>query len=88
MERVLCVSTQTGSKPRNPDLVRLGSRVRGLRQAAGLTQQQLADAISMTRVTLVRFEAGDTDLGSSRLFTLARALGVEPAQLLEGSTDE
>lgn len=70
------------SDTKSPEAVRLGAHVRDLREAKGMSQQALADAISMTRVTIVRFEAGKSDLGSSRLFALAEALGVEPSVLL------
>ena len=36
----------------------LGSRVRGLREAAGLTQEALAQGAGISRITLVRLENG------------------------------
>lgn len=36
----------------------LGSRVRGLRESAGLTQKALADSAGIARITLVRLENG------------------------------
>ncbi|MFC7500897.1 helix-turn-helix domain-containing protein [Nocardioides sp. GCM10030258] len=67
----------------NPEVSRLAGRVRALRVAAGLTQQEVADAIGVNRVTVARLEAGLHDLGSSRLGALAEALGVEPGAFWE-----
>lgn len=68
---------------RRAELERFGSRVRVLRLAAGLTQQELADACGLNRVTLVRIEGGLHDFGSSRVRALAEALGVVPGSLWE-----
>lgn len=65
------------------DLVRLGQRLRQLRRAADMTQQELADAALITRVTLIRAEAGETSLGARHLYALARALKVEPSDLFQ-----
>ena len=71
-------------QPRAEELVRLGARVRQLRLARSLTQQQLADAIDVHRVNLNRFENGRSDLGVSRVRALAKALDVAPDSLFEG----
>ena len=67
----------------DPDLARLGARVRSLREVAALTQQEVADAAGVTRVTVNRLEAGLVDVRSSSLLAIARALGVGPGQLFE-----
>jgi DNA-binding XRE family transcriptional regulator len=67
-----------GSVARELELKRLGARARDLRTAAGLTQQEVADAVGVTRATINRFEAGSNDFGSSRLSALAAALGASP----------
>ncbi|WP_370692291.1 helix-turn-helix domain-containing protein [Nocardioides sp.] len=68
------------------DLVRLGERARVARVAAGLTQQQVADALEMHRVTFNRFEAGENDLPSSKLLALAEVLRVNPSALFDEPT--
>ena len=75
--------TDARRERRESDRIRLGSHVRSLREARGLTQQDVADALGLTRVTINRFEAGATDLAASRLFLLAELLQVEPGRLLE-----
>lgn len=63
----------------------LGKQVRGLREAAGLTQDTLASAAGIGRVTLIRIENGEQSPRYSTLIALARALGCEPGELLAGS---
>lgn len=65
------------------DLVRqaLGERVRELRRSARLTQGEVAEAVGMSRATIIRVEAGDHDIGASRLPALAEALGVDVGAL-------
>lgn len=63
------------------DLV--AARLRELREAAGLTQGELADsAQGLSRAYLSEVERGEKSLGLETLGRLARALGVEPVELL------
>lgn len=71
------------SDDRKAELKLLGARVKELRQAAGCTQQEVADAIGVNRVTVARFEAGAHDLGVSRLRGLAAVLAVDPGAFWE-----
>lgn len=66
---------------RQVEMKRLGSRARRLREAAGLTQEDVADLVGVTRATINRFEGGRHDLGSSRLTLLARAVRASPREL-------
>ena len=52
----------------------MGRRVRNLRKQAGMTQQQLANAAGIGRVTLVRIESGSYSPRFRTLDALARAL--------------
>ena len=63
---------------------RLGSRVRQLRVASGMTQEQLAEACGLDRKTVNRFETGALSPAVDRLFVIADALGVTASQLLDG----
>lgn len=60
----------------------MGRRIQHLREAAGLSQAQLAEKAGMSKFTLMRWEQGRYDLGLSALFRLAGVLGVEPHELL------
>ncbi|MDO8670772.1 MAG: helix-turn-helix transcriptional regulator [Dehalococcoidia bacterium] len=62
----------------------LGTRVRQLREAAHLTQEDLATAAGIGRVTLVRIENGDQSPRYETLVSLAGALGRPVAELVAG----
>ena len=61
---------------------RMANRVRDLRKQAGMTQQQLADAAGIGRVTLVRIENGSYSPRFRTLDALARALNHPVSHLL------
>lgn len=75
--------------PTNPELeqarqealVALGHRICELRLARSMTQQQLADATGLHRVSVNKLEHGLLDVGVRNVAALAAALGVEPNAL-------
>ncbi len=54
---------------------RVMPRIRELRGAAGITQQELADAALATRQTIIAIEAGKYAPSLELAFRIARALG-------------
>lgn len=66
----------------NPDLKRFGQRVRELRQAAGLSQEELAERCRLHRTYIGGIERGERNVGVLNLLQLARALRVRPGELL------
>ncbi|MCY4374195.1 MAG: helix-turn-helix transcriptional regulator [Spirochaetaceae bacterium] len=60
----------------------LGERLRALRDSAGLTQEQLARAVNIGRVTLVRLENGEQTPRVKTLTVIAEALGKRVSDLL------
>ena len=60
----------------------IGERIRHFRKSAGLTQEALASAADIGRVTLVRLEGGDQTPRFNTLEAIAEALGVSVAELL------
>lgn len=60
----------------------LGTRLREARKNRGLTQERLAVAAGVSRETVRRVEAGDQSPRTSVLVQLARALEVDPGDLL------
>jgi transcriptional regulator with XRE-family HTH domain len=68
------------------DAEAIGANLRALRQAAGLTQEQLAHASGVHMTEVSRIEAGKRDPRISTLLRLARALGAPPSGLLRGLT--
>jgi transcriptional regulator with XRE-family HTH domain len=60
----------------------LGQKVRHLRIAGRLTQQQLADSAGVTQNAIFRIEAGETNPQISTLSGIASALGTSVRELL------
>ena len=54
----------------------IGSNIKGLREKAGMTQEQLAESIGVNRVTLAKYEADKSAPGAKILSRLAIALHV------------
>lgn len=55
----------------------IAGRLRELRTAAGLTQQELAERVGVKREAVARWEKGDQEPGWSYVLALAAALGVD-----------
>lgn len=66
----------------------VGQRVRELRIAGGLTQEQLALRAGIARNVLVDVELGKSGLLYERLFDLAAALGISASEFLFLETDD
>ncbi len=60
----------------------LGERIRQFRESAGLTQEALARAAGIGRVTLVRLENGEQTPRFKTLNAIAEALGIRVPELL------
>src|SRR5712691_1773824 len=65
-----------------PLLAALAGRVRGLREAGGLTRGALAQRSGLSIRFLARIEAGDGNVSLLRLASLADALDTSPDELL------
>ncbi|MEM1335052.1 MAG: XRE family transcriptional regulator, partial [Actinomycetota bacterium] len=64
------------------------TRLRGLRQASGLSLDELADASNLSASTISRVETGKRTLGLDVLVALAGGLGVSLDTLLEPADDD
>src|SRR5262245_16113950 len=62
----------------------VGHRLKALRESQGVTQEQLAEASGVHRVTIARLESGDKLPRFSTLEALASALHVTLGELLSG----
>ena len=60
----------------------MGRRIRKLRKEAGMTQERLAEAAEIGRVTLVRIESGEQSPRFETLSALADALQRPTTELL------
>ena len=69
--------------------VKLGERMRQIREAKGLSQAECADAAGITRQSWWHYESGHRPNPElSKLFTIARGLDVPLAELLAGVDEE
>lgn len=68
---------------RDPELLALGHRLRGLRADAGLTQEALAEASELHWTYIGQIERGERNLTYLNILALARGLGVSPSLLVD-----
>lgn len=61
---------------------RIGARVRALREAAGLTQGELARRTGIHRPNIARIESGRHMPSLDTVVRIARALDVQPSAIL------
>ncbi len=61
----------------HPHRLRIGQRIRELREGADMTQEQLGDAVGILRVNINRIERGKYNVTADTLHKIAEALGVE-----------
>jgi transcriptional regulator with XRE-family HTH domain len=69
---------------RDPLLLKLGQSLKRHREAAGLSQEQLADAADIDRTYVSDIERGNRNPGIKNIARLAKALGITTAQLCKG----
>lgn len=58
------------------------SQIKKRRQAAGLTQEELAAKVGVSVIAVKKWEQGERRPRSTRLKKLAKALACEPADLI------
>lgn len=61
---------------------KIANNIRTAREAKGLTQLELALEIGVTPGAIGNLEIAKNDTSLSRLYDIAKALGVEPYELL------
>ena len=66
----------------------MGQRIRTLRQAKGLSQQELAEAVGVTKAAVMHWETGRTkNIRNHTMLVLVRVLETDQEFLLYGSRD-
>ncbi|MBD3317669.1 MAG: helix-turn-helix domain-containing protein [Chitinivibrionales bacterium] len=65
----------------------IGTRIREIRKAKGLSQEDLAKEVSLERPSIVLIESGRQKLPIDRLYAIARVLEVQPQDLLPSLSD-
>jgi len=67
-------------------LENLGRRIAGHRAKLGLTQQELADRLAVSRVAVSHVESGLSDPGERTVTLLAGIFKIEPHELVAGTS--
>lgn len=64
-----------------------GTRIRALRARQGISQNQLAEALGVSRSAVAMWESDAREPSLEMLLHMAEALGAAPAELLSAATD-
>ncbi|ALN74502.1 MULTISPECIES: helix-turn-helix domain-containing protein [unclassified Aureimonas] len=64
--------------PNDPLDLLLGKRLKQLREALGWSPERLGEGIGVSEAQILRYEAGESRLSTSRLFRISRQLQVSP----------
>ena len=70
------------------DKRQIGNRLLTFRKRAGLTQQELAEAATLSDRTYADIERGETNMRVGTLLKLCQTLHVTPDEILTDTTDE
>lgn len=68
-----------------PELVPFGERLKALRKTAGMSQEQLAHVAGVERAYVSSAETGRRNSQLTTIYRLAKALGVDPGELISGT---
>ena len=68
-------------------MVYVGDNLKGLRVLNALTQAELAQKAGLTPAAVARIERNEAEPRMTTLRKLAKALGVEPHELVRGEND-
>ena len=66
----------------NPDLVETGEKIRALRESRGMSQEQLAELVGVSKNSIHRYENGNVEMKMIIMFKIAFALEVSPYELI------
>jgi transcriptional regulator with XRE-family HTH domain len=64
----------------------VGARIRLCRMELAVTQEKLAEQIGVTFQQVQEYEKAANRVGASRLYSIAAALGVDPAYFFDGQS--
>lgn len=70
------------------DRLAIGRRIRTRRVELGLTAENLARIVNVSRVTISAWERGVTIVSGDNLLTLSKAIGCSPEWLITGKESE
>ena len=66
----------------------LGEKLQTLRRSRGLSQEQLAEILEVSRQAVSKWENGTSDPSTSNLCALAKLYGIPVEELLHETQDE
>jgi len=69
-------------------LATIGANLRAERVRRNLTQEAVADRAGLGVTQIARMERGETDTGISKYVLVARAIGIDPAEIFYGLPGE
>lgn len=72
------------SQPMEVCYVQFGAKVRAMREAIGITQDDLAKRIGLTRTSVVNIESGKQRVLLHHVDAFAKAFGTSPKHLMKG----
>ena len=73
------------SRKENPQFYQsLAEALKAQRTAHGMTQEQVAEALDVTRQAISKWETGAAEPSTSNLMALAKLYGIELSELLRG----
>lgn len=70
----------------DPPAHHVGRRIAAHRTQLGLTQQELASRVAISRVALANLESGRSEPGERTVTLLAGVFGMEPHELVQGTS--
>ncbi|MBN8292349.1 helix-turn-helix transcriptional regulator [Rhodobacter sp. NTK016B] len=73
---------------KHPVDVHVGKRIRHRRWMVGMTQQQLADSVGIKFQQIQKYETGMNRVSASRLWDIARTLGVQIGFFFQGLSED
>ena len=77
------ISDAANPRKSNPVDIHVGGRVRLRRMLLGMSQEKLGESLGLTFQQIQKYEKGANRIGASRLFELARILGVNVQYFFE-----
>ena len=77
-----------GGRTPHPVDIHVGNKIRLRRRLLGMSQATVAGRIGISFQQLQKYESGANRVGASRLYQLARVLGVSPSAFFKGLDGE